>query len=331
MNQQKLQEKIFEITESEEWHLNNPDKLSPFYDKLKLQKYKGVDCYLFDFVNTLKENFIGIVKETRFTKIPTHYHIDMEMSYVYEGECTFLIKGQKIHLTKGDLCIIDTDIIHSAEYKSENDIVFNIVFRKSFFTSHFLSKISDKGILGTFLLNAISSNQSHDSYLIFHTLDNDNYRTIFGLMLSEYIFPSSYSISLIEHYFSILFLELINSLHDYDRYPHLNEAQKNMVTILKYIEENYAECSLSMEGIAHTTHFSVSYIYKLLKTMTGATFSQLKLEQQMKEVDFLLRNTSLPITEVIEKVGIKNPTYFYKKFKSIYGCTPKEYKIRANL
>jgi AraC-like DNA-binding protein/cupin superfamily acireductone dioxygenase involved in methionine salvage len=325
----ELQEKIYEITESEKWHIHHPNQLSPFYDRLKLQKHKGVECYLFDFVNTLKENDIGIVRETRFTDIPLHFHKDMEMSYVYNGECTFQINGERLTLQKGDICIIDTDVIHSADYKNEKDVVFNLVFRKSFFSTIFLSKFTDKGILGSFLLNAITNDRSNDNYLIFHTEKNRNFRKVFDLLLMEHYFPTISSTSIIEHYFSILFLELINLLNDYEGYPNMNEDQKNIIIILKYINENYANCSL--ENIAEKMHFSVSYVYKLLKKMTGNTFTQIKLDQQMKEAHFLLTNTDMSILDILEKIGIKNPTYFYRKFKAIYGYTPNEYRVLNTL
>ncbi len=324
MDGESLEDKIYEVTESERWHKKNPGRLSPFYNQLKLQEHNGVNCYLFDFINTLKENYIGIVKETRYTEIPLHFHRDMEFSYVYDGEGVFQINGKELCLKKGDICIIDTDVLHCAEYKKEKDIIFNIVFRKSFFSTNFLARFADKGVLGAFLLHAITSNQSNDNYLIFHTGKNKKFRKVFDLMLYEYYFPTISSISIIEHYFSILFLELINSLNNCEGYPSLNNEQKNIFIILKYIEENCTSCSLN--DIAEQMHFSISYIYKLLKKNIGLTFSDLKLEQQMKEVNFLLTNTRLSILEILEQVGIKNPTYFYTKFKLIYGYTPKEYR-----
>ena len=89
--------------------------------------------YCFDFVNTLKKDMIGMIKETRFTVIPKHHHVDMELNYIYSGSCTFVINGREITLKKGDLCILDSDVWHSAtSYKKEHDIVINIVFRRQF-------------------------------------------------------------------------------------------------------------------------------------------------------------------------------------------------------
>ncbi|WP_128102202.1 AraC family transcriptional regulator [Paenibacillus sp. DCT19] len=221
--------------------------------------------------------------------------------------------------------------MHSAKFKGENDIVFNVIFRKSFFSSNFLSQIADKGILGDFFLNAIIDNRSHDNYLVFQTQDNPKFLSIVNLLLFEYYWPSTCHTSLVEHYLSILFLELINTLHQYTESNYLiDDNQKNMMKILNYIEGNFSNCSL--EDLTKHTHFSTSYIFKLLKSMTGSSFSTLKLQQQLKRAEFLLVNTSLPISEIIEQIGLKNPTYFYNKFKEVYNKTPSEYrKIYARI
>ncbi|WP_128102203.1 hypothetical protein [Paenibacillus sp. DCT19] len=93
MDLQELYKEIYRVSSGERWHLENPGRFSPFYDKLKKECYNDQLCYCFDFVNTLKENSVGIVRESRFTEIPLHYHKDMELSIVYSGECTFNIQG----------------------------------------------------------------------------------------------------------------------------------------------------------------------------------------------------------------------------------------------
>lgn len=60
------------------------------------------------------------------------------------------------------------------------------------------------------------------------------------------------------------------------------------------------------------------------------SFIELKTSQQMTEGAFLLANSDLTINEVIYKVGCNNTNYFYRKFQTIYGMTPKEYRNTAN-
>lgn len=319
-----LQQKIFQTTDSEKWHLRNKNKLSPFYKTLKTKNYHGHQVFFFDFVNTLKENKIGMIRETRYTIIPPHLHKDMEMNYIYSGECTFFINGRRITLRKGDVCILDTDVINSAAYKGTKDIVFNIIFKKEYFSSNFLSQFNGSDTLSRFLLNAIIGKQSSDNFLIFHTENTKKFSQIFDMLLEEHYFPKPNSINIIENYCSILFFYLSRIIGDNNQNLIVNTADKSVLQILQTIEKKDGNCSLS--EVAEELHFSVSTIYKLLKEVTGKIFSQIKIETQLKKAKFLLSETSLPITEIMLNVGIKNTTFFYSKFYEKFGETPKQFR-----
>ena len=70
MNPTELELFLYRHTESESWHLQHPGQLSHLYDKMKQEEFRGEVGYCFDFVNTLKKDMIGMIKETRFTVIP---------------------------------------------------------------------------------------------------------------------------------------------------------------------------------------------------------------------------------------------------------------------
>jgi AraC-like DNA-binding protein len=46
----------------------------------------------------------------------------------------------------------------------------------------------------------------------------------------------------------------------------------------------------------------------------------------MKMAAGLLMNSSYSVHEIMEQCGLNNTTYFYKKFREFYGCTPYAYK-----
>ncbi|VYU58630.1 helix-turn-helix domain-containing protein [Clostridium tertium] len=322
-----LEEFFHTYTQSEHWHLAHPHQLSPFYNKLTLENYLGQECYYFDFSNTLKDENITVIKESRFTTIPPHHHKDMEINYVYEGTCTFLINNKEITLNKGDLCILNPDVIHSAtSYKCENDIIINIVFKKDFFNSVFLSRLSNKGIISKFLFNSISRNQRKDKYLIFHTTNNLKFHTVMQLLLCEYFDPSSCYPELIQTYVTAMFLELINSIYDPDTLiNNENSSYDRIIKYLNYIEINYKNCSL--EDLAYEFGYNPNYISNILKDNIGYSFSELKSLQQITEAAFLLANSDKSINDIIYKVGCSNINYFYKKFKKVFHMTPKEYRL----
>ena len=325
MNLDELHEFLYNLTDGEKWHLENPEKLSPFYNTLSPIIHNGEKCYMFNFKNTLKDKHFAVVKETRYTTIPMHFHKDMEMNYIYSGSCEFIINNKKVTLNKGELAILDSDVHHSAiNIKNENDIVINFVYRKSYFTNRFLSRLSNKGIVTNFILDAISQNQKHDKYLIFDTSNNFKFHQIVQLLLCEYYSPSLNHNELSETYMILLFLELINSVQIQTNSYHCKNQNDKIIEILCFIEKNYKTCTLKELG--NVFNFNPNYIGNFIKDKTGKTFQELKTLQQITEASILLAESSYSINEIISKVGCTNANYFYKKFKSIFHKTPKEYR-----
>lgn len=334
-----IEEQIYRITRSEQWHLDHPGVLSPVYTHMKTEQKQGRECYRFNFPNILNRYTVGILKESRFTEIPFHYHTDMEMNYVCSGSCTFIMNNREITLNEGDICILDADVVHHAAHKGENDIIFNIVFKKEFFKAKFVNWVGSPGILGEFILSAISKSHQYDRYLVFHThmqqqgqLVSQQLKQILDLLIQEHYYPSLYSGDLMEHYLSAIFLLLISSVAvGADEYFSNNEQSQIVIKTLKYIEENYHRDSCRLSEIAEQLHFSQSHLYLLVKKRTGSSFSQLKIKQQMERAALLLKTTDIPILGVAEEVGCKNRTFFYNKFKELYGLTPHQYREKEVL
>ena len=131
-----LKQLLYTHTETEEWHRTHPGELSPRYNRVETTTINGEEVYLFDWKETLDENPVGLIKESRFTDIPPHINRDMELNYVYDGVCTFIVNGRRLLLKKGDVLICNTGVVRSVPYvKGEHDIVISIVFKKEMFDS----------------------------------------------------------------------------------------------------------------------------------------------------------------------------------------------------
>ncbi len=122
----------------------------------------------------------------------------------------------------------------------------------------------------------------------------------------------------------LLFLELINSVQIQTNSYHCKNQNDKIIEILSFIEKNYKTCTLNELG--NVFNFNPNYIGNFIKDKTGKTFQELKTLQQITEASILLAESSYSINEIISKVGCTNANYFYKKFKSIFHKTPKEYR-----
>ena len=326
----RLHTLLYARTPSEEWHLEHPGKLSPRYDRVQHVTVDGTDCLLFDWKETLQDKPVGLIKETRFTTIPAHVNRDMELSYVYDGTCDFVVGGRSITLSRGDIVIFDTNVVRSApSFKGENDIVISMAFRRTFFDSVFLSALPGSGLVTELLFESVSRRRRHDHSLIVPAAYTGRARQLMEFITEEYNFPSMYADELIRSYAQALFIELIRGL--YQRASEQETAGRSgrkLVDVLAYLEAHYKECSLS--SLAARFGYNPNYLGNLIKWNTGKTFSELRLAQQMSEARFLLANTDQPITYVAQKVGITNMTYFYQKFRSLYHMSPKTYRASAS-
>ena len=70
-------------------------------------------------------------------------------------------------------------------------------------------------------------------------------------------------------------------------------------------------------------------IWKLsreIRRRTGKTYKELLQEKRMQQAVYMLTNSAVPVTDIIESVGYDNTSYFYRIFREKYGMSPKEYR-----
>ncbi|MGL9878710.1 AraC family transcriptional regulator [Enterococcus sp. DIV0240d] len=317
----KLDNEIRVITDDEK-----RTDLTDYYNSLKKSEINGKYVYIFDSLINDNEDF-RITRHDRFIEVPMHKHTFIEINYVYDGQCQQIIDGKSVLLKKGEICIIDTDIPHAIMETSTKDIIINVLIQKKYFNANFFKNVSRKGILLDFLLNSISYTQKHDQYIIFHSSENKHIPLLFKQLLWETYHPSTGSYQMQESYLNLLFLNLVR-IFEYDTNKRVNSAnnQYSMMEIMKYIESNYSNSSLS--SIAKQFSYTPNYLSSLIKNNFNKNYSEIVLELKLNQAAFLLVNTNITINDIAKQAGFTNLTLFYKKFKQHFQLLPKEYRER---
>ncbi|HJV46647.1 MAG TPA: response regulator [Bacillota bacterium] len=85
---------------------------------------------------------------------------------------------------------------------------------------------------------------------------------------------------------------------------------------------------VTLTEAAAYVHLNPSYLSKLFKEKTEQNFVDFVLDIRMNEAKKLLEVTSLRITEITERLGYSDITYFSNAFKRKTGLTPSEYRRR---
>ena len=93
---------------------------------------------------------------------------------------------------------------------------------------------------------------------------------------------------------------------------------------LNYIEHHYQDGNL--RHISESTGYPAYYISRLLKKNTGLNFKELLQKRKLQQAVYLLEHTILSVELIMERIGYENSSYFYRKFRTQYGCSPNEYR-----
>lgn len=104
-----------------------------------------------------------------------------------------------------------------------------------------------------------------------------------------------------------------------------NTAHEHIVKRVRlYIENNYSK-ELRLGGLADIFGYNSAYLGQVFLADTGTTFNAYLDKVRIGKAKELLLNSDLKVYEVSEQVGYKNIDYFYRKFKTVVGMSPKEF------
>jgi len=98
--------------------------------------------------------------------------------------------------------------------------------------------------------------------------------------------------------------------------------------VVKYIKENLSG-DLSLPTIASALNFDASYISHTFTNVMGTTLHKYIIKKRLNEAKKLLEQNK-SVKEIVTLIGFNDESHFIQVFKKVYGCTPRQYKARAN-
>ena len=98
-----------------------------------------------------------------------------------------------------------------------------------------------------------------------------------------------------------------------------------MQQVLSCIEGHTSNPEFNVKVLAGELHMSQATLYRKLKQHTDLSAVELIRHIRMTQAAFLLMETSLPVTEVAERVGFNDLPTFRKHFTDMFGVSPSKY------
>lgn len=96
---------------------------------------------------------------------------------------------------------------------------------------------------------------------------------------------------------------------------------------IAYIDAHFTE-KLNLAYVANLVDQNYFYFSRNFKREVGMTFSEYITEKRMAEALKLLKDNSLKIYGISEKLGYDDCKYFFKLFKKYYGISPTALRNR---
>lgn len=266
-------------------------------------------------------------KQTRFSYVPVHTRIYLEMKYIYSGSCIAVLNDKEISLFTGDLLLLEQGSQHSILPAKKNDLIFNFQMDCSYFSQSFIHKFESSDIISNFLANAIDDSTRHTNYCLFKNRRDDSadIRFLIESILCEYLDPGACYQTILDASFLILFGKLVQRYMANQEDSFQRDNKSYITEIIVYIRENCSEIK-SLQEVATHFGYNPDYLSKLLKRSVNHSYKELITTFCLEKALELLTHTTIPVYEIAQNCGFSNLTFFYQKFQEQYHCSPAEYR-----
>lgn len=96
--------------------------------------------------------------------------------------------------------------------------------------------------------------------------------------------------------------------------------------ITSYVNENYFDSALNVQGIAAHFGLSPEYLSTMFKSENGNPLSEWIINCRLSKAIELLHDSNMTIQQISHKVGYDDVRYFMRIFKKRLGMTPTQYR-----
>lgn len=238
----------------------------------------------------------------------------VELNYVVDGECIYDINGQIFNLPKKSLILVNGSIPHRLLI-STGCINMSINCSQEPLSPCF-------GSLGD-LTSAYPALQD-----MFKNLETGlvfkNAKIVYPLLQT---ICDEYNGSNDLNYLNLL---VNKAFIDISRFfltsaPPTSQSALYVAQVKNYISYHFFEIP-NIDTVARHVALNKIYLQKIFKKETGLTLWSYLTQFRMQKAAYYLSQTTIPIGDIDEIIGVNSRQNFYTLFKKEYGISPSEYR-----
>ena len=255
-----------------------------------------------------------------FKQVQVHWHEEMEIISVNRGRGVVTVDMEPLQVQAGEAVVVFPGQLHGISQLGQEVMEYeNIIFRLSMLmtgqedvcTAGFLFPLSQGKAL-----NPVQVREGMEQY----GKVMDYIGVLDGLCRSK---AYGYQLGVKGALFSLLGLLVSGNVPAGGERP--RKSREKMKLILEYIEGHYGE-KITVEDGAALCFYSNSHFMKYFKNYMGMPFTRYLNNFRLERAGDFLRATSMTVTDVAQRCGFDNISYFNRLFREKYLRTPGEYR-----
>lgn len=289
-------------------------------------KLLGIDNFYLKVSAYYKQEFNGYI-------MPIHYHNYFEIMYVEEGSCEVVAQSgtgyDKIVMHKNEFIFIDCNVKHMLFIKSNTKCtMYNIEFSLHSITSASKFVLNMKDILNN--SDSIRQTLSRHNYI----LAKDVHFIKSTISRIQNTYDSMQGNSHLKNYNALQQLLIGELFLEIDKCCSRLSVPSNhyIKKICEYINANFQN-DITITDLANHINVHPTYIHKLFKSGSADTVHKFINRVRIEKSIELMKNTSLPLTDIALEVGFNSRQSFFNAFIKEESLSPSEYKkqnIKSN-
>ena len=265
-----------------------------------------------------------VTPHLRYSYPVLHNHNYVEIVYVAAGNCVNLFENGSFLMKAGDVCIFAPSAVHALSCTNDDSFILNMLVNRRFFDKRFLSLLQGGKLMADYL-EGILFEREVSPYVLFPTGDDTWLGILAEAMLNEIEhkeYAYEYCLSLLIGQF---LLRIVRDHESEAIVPGKSGSARNdlIVGVLSFLNVHYN--STSLNETARYFGYSPAYLSRVIREQTGKNFNAIIAQIQVEHAVRLMDGGSRNLTEIAQEIGCFDTSHFNKKFKAVYGISPRQY------
>lgn len=248
-----------------------------------------------------------------------HWHPDLELGLVLQGEIDFYLNGQWLPVKEGECIFINNGTLHTAHQRTGTipAHLFGLTFRSALFSKEYPDSVFQKYF-------------SHGCAGFRWDCTTEEGKAVISAMEAlRQLSPSDFSyeltcLSLLCRIWAVTAARIDGEKEDTEaNWRTGGEVGK----LLSYMHQHYQE-KIILEDLERYANVSRSACFRQFRKYTGMTPMEYLNDFRLSKAATELLHSKHSVTEICYACGFSDASYFVKRFREKFGISPRKYRVQ---